>query len=420
MEEYVIGSCLLSEELLIETLDRLEPEHFYLSRSREIYESIILIYKEQGSPADLAGLMYSLRKQKKSKHDDATYIAKLLDIIPITSTLIHHCNHIGEMYKLRELRRLGAQLSKKCETPSDVSEVINEFGTRFIDITSSEKSKTASVGEILPAVTGGIEERYEGKSLIGLQTGIEKLDSIIGGLEPASYTLIGGRPSMGKTALAMNMVTSIAEKNIPIGVFSLEMSSEQLVLRMISGMSRVSITTLRSGNVDDRDWPLIYAAKDRISGWPIFIDETGALSITELRSRAKQMAIKHGIQLIVIDYLQLMRADGQNRNLEIATISMGLKAIAKDLNIPVIALSQLNRSLEARVNKRPMVSDLRDSGSLEQDADLIIFIYRDEVYNTNRDNPQKGFAELIVAKQRNGSLGMVKAMFQGQYAKFTD
>jgi replicative DNA helicase len=267
-----------------------------------------------------------------------------------------------------------------------------------------------------------IEKLYERKELVtGVPTGFEKLDDITSGLQKSDLVIIAGRPSMGKTALAMNIAQYAAlEAGIPVAIFSLEMSKEQLALRMLSSEARVDSQRIRRGFLGEADWPKLITAAGRLSEAQIFIDDSPAISALEMKAKARRLKSEVNLGLIILDYLQLMRGGGykDSREQEISEISRSLKTLAKELNVPVIALSQLNRKLEDRTNKRPQMADLRDSGAIEQDADLIAFIYRDEVYDKSEENPEKGMAEIIVGKQRNGPTGMVKLAFQDKFARF--
>jgi replicative DNA helicase len=274
---------------------------------------------------------------------------------------------------------------------------------------------------LLAAAVEQIEHLFETKSPItGIATGYQDLDELTSGLHPGDLIIVAGRPSMGKTSFAMNIAEYVAMKTAkPIAVFSMEMPGEQIAMRLLSSMGRINQQKLRSGRLEDADWPRLTSAVSMLSEAPLYIDDTPALSPTELRARSRRLMREHkGLGLIVVDYLQLMQSPGsrENRATEISEISRSLKALAKELGVPMIALSQLNRSLEQRPNKRPVMSDLRESGAIEQDADLIAFVYRDEVYN--EDSPDKGTAEIIIAKQRNGPIGTVRLTFHGQYTRF--
>ncbi|OUR88962.1 replicative DNA helicase, partial [Methylophaga sp. 42_8_T64] len=277
------------------------------------------------------------------------------------------------------------------------------------------------VKEVLSKVVDRIDTLFENDSPItGLSTGFSDFDEQTSGLQPADLVIVAGRPSMGKTTFAMNLAENAAIKSKePVAVFSMEMPADSLAMRMLSSLGQIDQSRLRSGRLNDDDWPRLTSAIALLNEAPLFIDDTPALTVTELRARARRLKREHGLSLIVIDYIQLMQGSSgssENRATEVSEISRSLKALAKELEVPVIALSQLNRSLEQRPNKRPVMSDLRESGAIEQDADLIVFIYRDEVYN--EDSPEKGKAEIIIGKQRNGPIGKVILTFQGKYTRF--
>jgi replicative DNA helicase len=280
----------------------------------------------------------------------------------------------------------------------------------------------SAIRELMPKVLERLDALYRsGTALTGVSSGFSDLDRMTAGLHPAEMIIVAGRPSMGKTSFAMNMVESVAIRaRQPVAVFSMEMPAEQRALRMLSSLGRVDAHRVRTGQLHDEDWPRITSAMHLLEDSSIYIDDTPALTPLELRTRARRLKRQHGLGLVVVDYLQLMQSPGakDNRALEISEISRSLKALAKELSVPVIALSQLNRSLESRPNKRPVMSDLRESGAIEQDADVILFIYRDEVYN--EDSPDKGKAEIIIAKQRNGPIGHLYLAFLGAYTRFED
>ena len=277
-----------------------------------------------------------------------------------------------------------------------------------------------AIKDLLTRTVERIDELFQcDNPITGIPTGFNDFDDMTAGLQPSDLIIVAGRPSMGKTTFAMNIAEHAAIKHkVPTAVFSMEMPGEQLAMRLMSSLGRIDQHKVRTGKLDDDDWPRLTSAVAILAEAPLFIDDTPALTPTELRARARRLKREHGLGLIVIDYLQLMQAPGagDNRTAEISEISRGLKALAKEMNVPVIALSQLNRSLEQRPNKRPVMSDLRESGAIEQDADMIVFIYRDEVYN--EDSPDKGTAEIIIGKQRNGPIGMRRLTFLGQYTRF--
>jgi replicative DNA helicase len=326
---------------------------------------------------------------------------------------------------LRSLIRVGGEIAASAYNPEgrEPGELVDEAERRVFEIAEQGKRRGSGfvpIRKILPQTIDRLDELQNSEGHItGLATGFDDLDKMTAGLQAGDLVVVAGRPSMGKTSLAMNIAENAAiSAAVPVAIFSMEMSSEQLSFRMISSLGRVNQSHLRTGNFSDEDWHRINAAVSLMSESKIFIDDTPALNPTEVRARSRRLRREHGLGLIVLDYLQLMQVPGtaENRATEISQISRSLKALAKELSVPIIALSQLNRSVEQRTDKRPVMSDLRESGAIEQDADVIAFIYRDEVYN--KETMRKGIADIIIAKQRNGPVGEVPLTFLGEYTKF--
>jgi len=356
----------------------------------------------------------------------ASYLAELVDAVPMAVNAAHYAKIVQEKASLRRLIEQAASITTRCfEDKGDVEEIL-DFAERSIFDISENKIKPSfyTLGEILTDTYKAVEEAYENKVLVtGVPTGFQGLDEKTSGFQPGDFIVIAGRPSMGKTALALNIARNASLETVePAAVFSLEMSKEQLSLRMLSSEARIDSSRMRGGFLSESDLARINRAAGALYDIPIYIDDSPAISALEIRAKARRMKMDKGLGLVVIDYLQLMRgrASAERRELEISEISRSLKALAKELNIPVVALSQLNRKVEDRTNKRPVLSDLRESGAIEQDADVILFIYRDEVYHKEEDNPNKGIAELILAKQRNGPIGAVKLAFLDTYTRFED
>jgi replicative DNA helicase len=327
---------------------------------------------------------------------------------------------------LRQLIHVGTEISDSAfntegRETADLLESAERQVFKIAEQRQRGQGGFATIKSLLARAVDKIETLFEQEgSITGAATGFTDLDELTSGLQPADLIIVAGRPSMGKTTIAMNMAENIAIKgDKPVAVFSMEMPGDSLAMRMMSSLGRIDQHKIRTGKLEDDEWPRLTSAINLLAETKLFIDDTAALTPTEVRSRARRLAREHGqLGLIVIDYLQLMQSpsSGDNRVQQISDISRGLKALAKELNVPVVALSQLNRNLEQRPNKRPMMSDLRESGAIEQDADLIVFVYRDEVYN--EDSPDKGIAEIIIGKQRNGPLGTVRLTFLGQYTRF--
>ncbi len=359
-----------------------------------------------------------------------SYLGSLAQNVPSAANIRRYAEIVRERAVMRKLAEVGTEIATSAYNPGgrDAGQLLDEAESRIFEIAEAgERGRQGfmSMPPLLTQVVERIETLYSrdnASDVTGIATGFTDLDSMTSGLQPGDLVIVAGRPSMGKTAFSVNIAEHVAlELNKPVAIFSMEMGGTQLAMRMIGSVGRLNQHTLRTGKLEDDDWSRMTHALGRLNEAPIFIDESAALNSLELRSRARRLHRQNdGLGLIVIDYIQLMSSasskGGENRATEISEISRSLKALAKELHVPVVALSQLNRSLEQRPNKRPIMSDLRESGAIEQDADLIIFIYRDEVYNP--DSPDKGKAEIIIAKQRNGPIGKVELTFRGEYTRF--
>jgi replicative DNA helicase len=352
------------------------------------------------------------------------YLANLTDIVPVAANIVYYAKIIRNKSVLRRLIQTCTEIASRCfDEQDDIDSLVDDAEQTIFEISRSKSSQHfQSLGTIIPETFKKVEKLAERKELItGVPTGYDDLDKITSGLQPSDLIILAGRPSMGKTALALNIAQNAAIFNkVPVAVFSLEMSKEQLGMRMLCSVSRVDSQDIRSGYIKDSDWPKLARATGILSEAPIYIDDSPALGVLEMRAKSRRLKSEHNIGLVVVDYLQLMRgrSNAERREQEISEISRSLKAMAKELDLPVVALSQLNRSLESRPNKRPQLSDLRESGAIEQDADLICFLYRDEIYNKSEDNPRRGIAEVIVGKQRNGPTGTVDLTFIDKFTTF--
>jgi replicative DNA helicase len=353
------------------------------------------------------------------------YLGTLAKDTPSAANIKAYADIVRERSVLRQLIQVGDEIASEAYTPGDreVKDLLDSAESKVFRIAEqgmSGRSGFLNIKNLLSRAIDRIDELFHRDgSISGLESGFEKFDEMTSGLQDSDLIIVAGRPSMGKTSFVMNIAENAAIRlKIPVAVFSMEMSGEQLAIRMISSLGRINQQNLRTGKLEDSDWPRITSAISMLSEAPLFIDDTPALSPSELRARARRLKREHKLGLIIVDYLQLMTvpSEKENRTNEISEISRSLKALAKELNIPVIALSQLNRSLEQRADKRPQMSDLRESGAIEQDADLIAFIYRDEVYN--EDSTDKGTAEILIRKQRNGPTGMCRLTFLGQFTRF--
>ncbi|WP_300464220.1 replicative DNA helicase [Desulfobacula sp.] len=426
-EESIISAIFINNDSLLDIIDILSPDDFYKGAHKKIFQVIIeLALKDE--PADLITVANRLKeKEELESIGGVAYLAAISDAAPIAVNAVHYANIIKGKASLRQLITASSSIIERCLKDKGDFEDIIDFAESSIFNISEKKSQKAfqSLGELINLNIDKLEEQ-QGKDggLSGLSTGYTKLNNIISGLQKSDLIILAARPSMGKTAFALNMARNVAiEERKPVAVFSLEMSNEQLSMRLLTSEARIDSNRLRTGFISQEDWQNATDAAGVLNELPIFIDDTPNITAMEVRAKARKLYQQHNdIGLIIVDYLQLMRPPFRTdrRDLEIAEISRSLKALAKELEVPVIALSQLNRMLEQRADKRPMLSDLRESGALEQDADIVAFIYRDEVYNKEPDNPKKGTAEIIVAKNRNGATGTAFMHFMGQYTRFEE
>jgi replicative DNA helicase len=423
-EQSILGSILLDNQALNSALEILEAKDFYSEAHRRIFTATIELY-DRNEPADLITLTNILKNKKQlDAVGGMAYLASLVDNVPSAANVGHYAKIVKEKAILRQLIDTATGILKNSyDTGTDIDQVLDAAEHAIFEI-SENKIKPAffPMKTIIKDSFRTIERLYEKKALItGVPTGFEKIDDLTSGLQKSDLIIIAGRPSMGKTAFALNIARhAAAEMGLPVAVFSLEMAKEQLAMRMLASEAKVDSQRLRRGLLGETDWPKLTTAAGRLSEAPIFIDDTPAIMVLEMKAKARRLKAETGLELIVLDYLQLMRAGGRrdSREQEISEISRSLKALAKELNVPVIAISQLNRKVEDRTNRRPQMADLRESGAIEQDADLIAFIYRDEVYNKSEDNPEKGMAEIIIGKQRNGPIGTVKLAFLEKFTSF--
>jgi replicative DNA helicase len=408
-EQSVLGGMLLQNDAINRVVEILRPDDFYREAHRKIYQAIIDLY-QSNEPADLVTVTNVLKK--KGVLEDAggaAYLSELVDRVPTTANIASYSKIIREKAIVRELiQGANAIVEKGFEDQGNVDEYLDGAEKIIFEIAQRKLQQGFyPIKDIVRDSFKAIENLYEKKELItGVPTGYRDFDRITSGLQRSDLIVIAGRPSMGKTAFALNIVEHAAlEADIPTAVFSLEMSRQQLVQRMLCSKAEVDASKLRGGFLSESDWPKLTRAAGLLSDSPVFIDDSPALNVLEIRAKARRLQREHNIGLIVIDYLQLMRSVGkaESREREISEISRSLKALAKELNVPVVALSQLNRGVEARQDKRPQLADLRESGAIEQDADVIVFIYRDEMYNPN--SADAGKAEIIIGKQRNGPTG---------------
>jgi len=426
-ERSLLGGLLLAGRQWDEVSDIAVVEDFYNTRHQIIFRSIASL-SERNEAIDVVTTSEHLENLGQLETAGGlSYLGELANSCPGTGNLSAYARIIHERAILRQLIRASNEILEMAYAPEGrtPAEVLDQAEKLIFDIAQKDGKQRAgfvSLEEALAIAVNRIEELEKTKSdVTGVPTGFTDLDRQTSGLQPADLVIIAGRPSMGKTSLAMNLVEHAAiATHKPVAVFSMEMPAAQLATRMIASLGRVNAHKLRTGRMLDEDWSRLFSAVNILSSSPIFIDDTAALSPLELRSRVRRLARQQGdLGLIVVDYLQLMQSSGttnENRTTEVSAITRSLKILAKEMNVPLIVLSQLNRSLESRPNKRPLMSDLRESGSIEQDADLILFIYQDEKYNP--DSKDKGLAEIIIGKQRNGPTGTVRLAFLGEYTRF--
>jgi len=425
-EQSILSAILIENKRLLEVLEIISEQDFYREKHRKIFAAMVELF-EQNEPADLVTLTNFLKEKGQLESvGGASYLAELVDTVPMAVSAAHYAKIVQEKATLRRLIERAASITTRCfEDRGDVEDIL-DFAERCIFDISENKIKPSfySLADILTDTYKAVEDAYENKVLVtGVPTGYRGLDEKTSGLQPSDLIVIAGRPSMGKTALALNIARNASlETGKPAAIFSLEMSKEQLSLRMLSAEARIDSSRMRAGFLSETDLARISRAAGALYDIPIYIDDSPSISALEIRAKARRMKMEKDLGLVILDYLQLMkgRASAERRELEISEISRSLKALAKELNLPVVAISQLNRKVEDRSNKRPVLSDLRESGAIEQDADVIVFIYRDEVYHREEDNPNRGIAELILAKQRNGPIGTVKLAFLEKYTRFED
>jgi replicative DNA helicase len=424
-EQSVLGGLMLDAAAWDQIADRVIAEDFYRNDHRLIFEAIAGLI-ERSQPCDAVTLSGHLESQGViDQVGGLSYLGSLARDTPTSANIRAYADIVRERSVLRQLITAGNQIVNNALDPQgrEAGEIVDEAERAVFEI--AEAGSRGRVGfravkSILPDVVNRIDELYHSDgTLTGIATGFKQLDEMTSGLQPGDLIIIAGRPSMGKSTLAVNIAENAAlGSNKSAAIFSMEMSAESVTLRMISSLGRINQSNLRSGRLQEEDWPRIDSAMTQLSNAKIFIDETPGLTPTEIRARARRLKRERGLDLIVVDYLQLMQVAGtkENRATEISEISRSLKALAKELKVPVIALSQLNRGVEQRVEKKPVMSDLRESGAIEQDSDLILLIYREEVYDKN--TTRKGIADIIIAKQRNGPIGDLQLTFLGEYTKF--
>ena len=423
-EESILSAILVDNSTLLDVIEILTAEDFYRTAHQKIFAAIEKLFKKS-EPVDLITLANALREANGlDEVGGAAYLAHLVDTVPSAINVTHYARIVRDKSALRRLIAKSGEITQRCfEDSGNFDEVLNFAEASVFEISESKhRAAFHPLSKIIEINIDALEKRQENRTLVtGIPTGFTRLDNMTSGLQPSDLIILAARPAMGKTALALNLARNAAvDGNIPVAIFSLEMSKEQLSMRMLCAEARVDSGRLRSGFLNPEDWNRITDAASALSEAPIYIDDSPDISATSIRTKSRRLKMEKNLGLIVLDYLQLMRGSNssERRDLEISEISRSMKLLAKELNVPVLALSQLNRKLEERADKRPQLADLRESGALEQDADVVAFIYRDEIYNKDENNPHRGMAEVILAKQRNGPTGMVPLTFLGAYTRF--
>ena len=429
-EQAILGGLMVDNTALDSVVDVIGPDDFIRRDHRLIYEHITMMV-QRGQPADVVTVLESLRNAGvENEVGGFAYLSELVSNTPSAANIRRYAEIVHDKAVLRQLITVGDRIVTNALAPEgrDTRDILNEAEREVLAINEQNgrgQKGFQSMSTLIREVSERIIELYSNRNnseVTGVSTGYRNLDNVTAGLQRGDLIILAGRPSMGKTSLALNIAEHVGiDLELPVAVFSMEMGADQLTQRLISAVGRIDAQKLRKGQLDDEDWDRFTAAMHKLESKPLYIEETPALTITELASRTRRLVNQVGpLGLVVVDYIQLMPGSGrnssENRSQELSEISRGLKALAKELQVPIICLSQLNRSVDSRTNRRPMMSDLRESGAIEQDADIIMFIYRDVVYNP--DTPEKNLAEVIIAKQRNGPIGTLRMTFLGGNTRF--
>ncbi|MBO4853185.1 MAG: replicative DNA helicase [Schwartzia sp.] len=425
-EQAVLGAMLLKKDAIAEAAEKLKPEDFYREAHRLVYQAILELYRRDEA-ADLVTVTEQLKKTDNlEKAGGIAFVTSLANAVPTAANLEYHARIVLEKAQLRNLINTATEIAGEAyEDTEEIGNLMDDAEKKILAVTGRGNSfDLTSIGDLVLDVFSKVEERSKHKNaLTGLASGFVDLDRLTSGFQPSDLILVAARPSMGKTAFTLNIATYVAVRlKQPVAFFSLEMSNVQLVQRMLCAEGGIDSQALRSGILEQEDWTRLIAASDRLMKAPMFIDDTPGITVSELRSKARRIKAQHGLSLVVIDYLQLMQGragrNGDSRQQEISEISRSLKALARELRVPVIALSQLSRGVEARQVKRPMLSDLRESGSLEQDADIVMFLYREDYYDAETE--RKNITDVIIAKHRNGPIDTKQLFFEKRFTKFTN
>jgi len=421
----VLGSMLLDRQAIAQAIEQLDENAFYSEANKQIYQAVVKLYDENEA-VDIVTIIEELKKRDiLDKIGGPAHITEIANSIPTAANIGHYAKIVREKYLLRSLIDTATNIvTESFEPSSEVDELLDRSEKMIFDITSNKKREmhVSAMKDIVKESIETIDRLYQRKeNITGIPSGFHELDVKTAGLQKSDLIILAGRPSMGKSALAISMLERAGVvENIPCAYFSLEMSKDQLVQRMLCSIAGVNAHKVRTGFFSQTDWPKLVSAAGKLSESPIYIDDTPGISALELRAKSRRLKAKHDIKLLVVDYLQLMRGGSrsENRQQEISEISRSMKALARELDIPVIGISQLSRAVEQRADHRPMLSDLRESGAIEQDADVVMLLLREEYYNPTEDN--KGVAEVIVAKQRHGPVGTVKLAFLPEFTRFAN
>ena len=423
-EQSVIGSMIMDREAITVAAEIITGEDFYSRQYGILFETMVEM-DEQGKPVDLVTLQNCLReKDVPPELSSLEFVRELITAVPTSANIKYYANIVAEKALLRKLIRLNEEIAGICYAGKESLEFILEDTEKrmFQLLQKRDAGDFVPIRQVVMNAMDRIEKASKNKgSVTGIPTGFTDLDYRTAGMQPSDLVLIAARPSMGKTALVLNIAQHVAfKKNLPVVIFSLEMSKEQLVNRMFSLESSVDAQKLRTGQLNDQEWERLIESAGVIGKSKLMIDDTPGISVSELRSKCRKLKLEYGLSMVIVDYLQLMSGGGrsESRQQEISDISRALKGVARELNVPVLALSQLSRAVEQRPDHRPMLSDLRDSGAIEQDADVVMFIYREDYYN--HDTDKKGVSEIIIAKQRNGPIGTVELAWLPEYTKFAN
>jgi replicative DNA helicase len=423
-ERAVLSACLRSQEAMGEAAEIVTAEDFHAARHRAVWEALAELTR-RGEPPDAVTVAVELEKLGKlSDVGGPAAVDELLDVASSPANIVYHARIVAERARLRRLIEVSHRIARDAyEATSDSSELLDGAQSELFSLSQDAESRGyRSLRDLATVTFQHIQEAYQrGDKMTGVPTGFSHLDAMTGGLQASDLIIVAGRPAMGKTSFALNLAYNAARRHeAPVGVFSLEMSSEQLCMRLISCQGRLDNHAVRTGRLRHTDWPRLTQTLGELTNTPLYIDDTSSISLLELRSKARRMVQYHGVKMIIVDYLQLINAGvrSESRQQEISLISRSMKGLAKDLNVPIVCLSQLSRAVESRHGNRPMLSDLRESGAIEQDADLVMFVYRQEVYEPENPDVQN-VAEIIIGKHRNGPIGMVKLHFDRQHTLFT-